>query len=273
MRLNGTVGILTGSSRGIGVYLAEALARGGVRLALAARSKDELDEVAARAQSLGADAIAVPTDVARREDLESLVERTTAELGPPDLLVNNAGIERYANFHSYDLDLIEKIIRVNVVAAEVLTRLVVPGMIDRGRGHIVNISSVAGKSAVPYNAVYSSSKHALVGFSWSLREELKPYGIGVSVICPGFVREAGMFADWSGGVEPPGLTRSVSPDRVATATVDAMERDKAEIVVGSPFLRISDVVHALSPTFAGWIGRKSGAYRFLRSATEKTFRD
>jgi NAD(P)-dependent dehydrogenase (short-subunit alcohol dehydrogenase family) len=140
-------------------------------------------------------------------------------------------------------------------------------------GHIVNISSVAGKSAVPYNAVYSSSKHALVGFSWSLREELKPYGIGVSVVCPGFVREAGMFADWSGGTEPPGLTRSVSPERVANATVDAIESDKAEIVVGSPFLRISDVVHALSPNLAGWIGRKSGAYRFLRSATDKTFRD
>jgi NAD(P)-dependent dehydrogenase (short-subunit alcohol dehydrogenase family) len=130
------------------------------------------------------------------------------------VLVNNAGIERYTDFHSYDLDMIEKIIRVNVVAAEVLTRLVVPGMIDRARGHIVNISSVAGKSAVPYNAVYSSSKHALVGFSWSLREELKPYGIGVSVVCPGFVREAGMFADWSGGTEPPGMTRSVSPERV-----------------------------------------------------------
>jgi short-subunit dehydrogenase len=82
-----------------------------------------------------------------------------------------------------------------------------------------------------------------------------------------------MFADWSGGMEPPGLTRSVSPERVANATVDAIERDKAEIVVGSPFLRISDVVHALSPNLAGWIGRKSGADRFLRSATDKTFRD
>ena len=272
MRLNATVGILTGSSRGIGVYLAEALARKGVRLALAARSEDELNEVAERLRSLGADAIAIPTDVARREDLESLVERTTAELGPPDVLVNNAGIERYADFHTYELDTIEKIIRVNLVAAEVLARLVVPGMIDRGRGHIVNISSVAGKSAVPYNAVYSSTKHALVGFSWSLREELKPYGIGVSVVCPGFVR-AGMFADWSGGMEPSRLTRSVSPERVANATVEAIERDKADVVVGSALLRISDVVHAASPSLAGWIGRKSGAYRFLRSATDKTFRD
>lgn len=271
--MNGTVGILTGSSRGIGVYLAEALARKGVRLALAARSKDELNEVATRVRSLGGHAIAIPTDVARREDLESLLERTTAELGPPDVLVNNAGIERYADFPSYDIDLIEKIIRVNVVAAEVLTRLVLPGMIDRARGHIVNISSVAGKSAVPYNAVYSSSKHALVGFSWSLREELKPHGIGVSVVCPGFVRESGMFADWSGGEEPPGMTKSVSPERVAKAAVEAIERDKGDVVVGSAFLRISDVVHAISPAFAGWVGRRSGAYGFLRRATEKTFRD
>jgi len=273
MRLNGTVGILTGSSRGIGVYLAEALARRGVRLAFAARSKDELNAVAERAESLGTHAIAVPTDVARREDLESLVERTTSELGPPDLLINNAGIERYADFHSYDIDMIEKIIRVNVIAAEVLTRLVLPGMIDRGRGHIVNIASVAGKSAVPYNVVYSSTKHALVGFSWSLREELKPHGVGVSVICPGFVRESGMFADWSGGAEPPGMTNSVSPERVAEATVDAIESDKGDVVVAPALLRFTDVLHALSPSVAGWIGRKSSAYRFLRSATNKTFRD
>jgi uncharacterized protein len=189
------------------------------------------------------------------------------------VLVNNAGIERYTDFHSYDLDMIEKIIRVNVIAAEVLTRLVLPGMIDRARGHIVNISSVAGKSAVPYNVVYSSSKHALVGFSWSLRQEVKPYGVGVSVVCPGFVRESGMFADWGGGVEPPGMTKSVSPERVAKATVEAIERDKGDVVIGPALLKISDVVHAISPSVAGWIGRNSGAYRFLRSATDKTFRD
>jgi uncharacterized protein len=273
MRLNGTVGIVTGSSRGIGVYLAEALARKGVRLALAARSKDELNDVAGKVQSLGTRAIAVPTDVSQRDDLEHLVEETISELGPPDLLINNAGIERYADFHTYDIDTIERIIRVNVIATEVLTRLVLPGMIDRGRGHIVNISSVAGKSAVPYNVVYASSKHALVGFSWSLRQELKPYGIGVSVVCPGFVAESGMFADWGGGAEPPGLTRSVSPRQVAEATVEAIEHDKGDVVVAPALMRISDVVHAVSPTLAGWIGRKSGAYRFLRSATDKTFRD
>ncbi len=255
--------ILTGASRGIGVYLAEHLARKGVNLALAARSNDELEDVARRMHSFGVRAVAIPTDVSRPEDLEALVEKAGAELGPIDLLVNNAGIEHYVDFHTADPQLIDKIIRVNVIGPEMLTRFVLPGMVERRHGHIVNIASVAGKTAVPYNAIYSSSKHALVGFSWSLREELRPHGIGVSVICPGFVAEAGMFADWSGGRKPPGLTRAVSPERVAEETIAAIEKDKAEVIVATGLTKIVDVFHAISPNLTTGIARKSGAYRFL----------
>ncbi|MDQ3939902.1 MAG: SDR family NAD(P)-dependent oxidoreductase, partial [Actinomycetota bacterium] len=194
------------------------------------------------------------------------------ELGPPDVLVSNAGIERYANFHEVDPQVIENILRVNVWAPEVLTRLVLPGMVDRGRGHIVNISSVAGKTAVPYNAIYSSSKHALVGFSWSLREELKHYGIGVSVICPGFVERTGMFDHWSRGAKPPAMTASVSPEHVAAAMIKAIEKDKAEVIVTKGLARIVDVTHAISPEFTTKTARRGGAYEFLRQAVERDHR-
>ncbi|MEA2434990.1 MAG: hypothetical protein QOG54_2447 [Actinomycetota bacterium] len=272
MEFHGSTAVVTGASRGLGVYIAETLARKGCRLALAARSEDELQSVTARIQSMGVRAIGIPTDVSDRDALQNLVDRTNAEIGPIDILVNNAGIEKYSDFVNYDLDTIERIIRVNVVSPEWLTRLVVPQMVERGRGHVVNIASVAGKTAVPFNTIYSSSKHALVGFSWSLREELKPKGVGVSVVCPGFVAESGMFADWSGGRKPPAASRPVSPQQVADATVKAIEEDIAEIIVARGLAKVVDVFHAISPNFTTKVARRSGAYKFLSTAKDAHFR-
>ncbi|MGH2753528.1 MAG: SDR family NAD(P)-dependent oxidoreductase [Actinomycetota bacterium] len=269
MDLRGTVGILTGASRGIGVYLAQELARKGVDLALAARSAEDLEATAKLMSDLGARSITVPTDVTRRSDLEELVARASDELGPVDLLVNNAGIEHYAYFEEADLDVIENVLKTNVIAAEWLTRLVLPDMVRRRKGHIANIASVAGKTAAPYNTVYSSSKHALVGFSWSLREEMKRYGVGVSAICPGYVADAGMFYDWSQGEKPPGLTRTVTPEKVATRTVEAIEKDLAEVIVAPGVLKIVDVLHAISPRLTTIIARRSGGYAFLERGVKE----
>lgn len=273
MELRGANCIVTGASRGIGTYLCESLATKGANLALAARSASELEQVAERARGLGVRAISIPTDVSRRDDLVTLVDKAGADLGPIDVLVNNAGVEKYGNFHEADPDLIEKITRVNYIAPVTLSRLVLPQMIQRRRGHIVNISSVAGKTAVPYNVIYSGSKHALVGFSWSLREEVKPHGVGVSVVCPGFVSDAGMFADWSGGRKPPGLTSAVSPQKVAAKTIEAIEKNKAEVIVAGGLTKVVDVFHALSPAFTTQVARRSGAYRFLSSAKDSSFRE
>lgn len=272
MELRGAIGILTGASRGLGIYIAEALTRRGVSLALAARSEQELKETQARVEKLGGRAVPVVTDVGKMKDLQALVDATESELGPVDLLVNNAGIERYAHYQDVDPEVIEKTLRVNLWAPEVLTRLVLPGMIERRRGHVVNIASVAGKTAVPYNAIYSSSKHGLVGFSWSLREEVKPFGVGVSVVCPGFVADSGMFHHWSRGQKPPSVSRAVAPEKVADATIRSIESNKAEIVVARGLTKIVDVTHAISPAFTTAIARRSGAYTFLRKAIRSDFR-
>lgn len=273
MDLAGKNVILTGASRGLGIYIAEHLADKGANIALAARSADDLQRVVRSVTARRVQGIAVPTDVARHEDLEALVGKATAELGSVDVLINNAGIEHYIDFSAADPGLMEKIVRVNLLAPANLTRLVLPQMIERRTGHIVNIASVAGKTAVPYNVAYSSSKHGLVGFSWSLREEMRPHNIGVSVICPGFVSEAGMFADWSGGKKPPGLTRAVPPERVARATIKAIESNKAEIIVASGLAKVVDVFHALSPALTTALARRSGTYRFLASGKESSFRE
>ena len=273
MDLRNTVGILTGASRGIGVHVAEQLAAKGVSLALAARSAEELEAVAERLRSYGVRAIAVPTDVADRSQLERLVERATQELGPVDLLVNNAGIERYARFEGYDIELLEKIFAVNVVSATILSRLVLPGMIERRRGHIANMASLAGKTAVAYNAIYCSTKHALVGFSWALRAEMAKHNVGVSAICPGFVSDAGMFSDWSKGSRPPRASSTVTPQKVARATVEAIEKNKAEVLVTKGGGKIVDVVYALSPDLGIEALRRTGVYGYLeKKALHSDFR-
>ena len=268
MELKGAVAIVTGASRGLGVHIAEDLARKGADLALAARSADDLETTKERVEELGIKAIAVPTDVTKRRDLMSLVKRTTNELGPPDVLINNAGIEHLSRFQDVSLDDIESIIKTNVVALEILTRLIVPTMIDRMHGHIVNIASLAGKTAAPFNTVYSSSKHAVVGFSWSLREELKPHGIGVSVVCPTYVSDAGMFAS-ARTSDPPNISNSVTPAQVASATIEAIERDRAELVVAPGLSRFVDVFHAISPEVTTNVARRTGAYDFLAKHAER----
>jgi uncharacterized protein len=263
MDLAGRVAILTGASRGIGAMLAEALAARGVNLALAARSEEDLGMTAMKAQSDGVRVVAEVTDVTRIDDLESLVDETIEELGPPDILINNAGIERIEYFHEADPDGIRAIVDTNLTAAILLTRLVVPGMIERGRGQIVNISSVAGKSAVPYNAVYSATKHGLVGLSWSLREELKPHGIGVGVVCPGPVRDTGMYYLRHPDNAATFMSSTVAPEKVVAATVAAIEKNRAETIVMPGLAKVVDVFEALSHDFTAFVARKSGVYAFL----------
>lgn len=263
MELSGRIGILTGASRGLGVEIARALARKGVHLALAARDEDGLRRTAAGVEGAGARAVAVPTDVTRAGDLENLVARTTDELGPPDLLVNNAGIETIAPFATFDAERIDAIVATNLTAAMKLTRLVVPGMIERRRGHVLNVSSASGKSGVPYYSVYGATKHALVGFSWSLRTELAAHGVGVSVICPGFVSDTGMYADRSNNAKPPRSMATVAPQEVAAAAVRAIEKDKAETVVARGITKVADVFYALSPDLAMNVARRMGVDAFL----------
>ncbi|MBI2569513.1 MAG: SDR family oxidoreductase [Candidatus Schekmanbacteria bacterium] len=263
--------LITGASRGLGVDMARAFCEAGCKIALAARSQTEL---AAVAETLGGGIVsrrvlAVPADVGDEAAREALVRAVEARLGSIDILVNNAGIECVCDFEEMPAEVIEQIIRVNVTGLVLLTRLVVPGMIQRRRGHILNIASVAGLMAVPHNAVYSASKHAVVGLSRSLRIELADHGIGVSALCPGFV-EGGMFLRW--GRRPPAFAGLVSAAAVAHAAVDCVRRNRGEVVVNPGLGKIADWFQAMAPDFSARMLGWTGVVDFLREQARRNAR-
>jgi short-subunit dehydrogenase len=258
VQLDGASVLLTGGSRGIGPHIARALLTRGARVTLAARSAEHLTQVRG---SLDGDRVAVaPADITTEEGRRTAVAAAEEAFGPIDVLVNNAGWEQVMRFVDQTEEDIVATVRLNLEAALLLTRLVLPGMLERRRGHVVNISSIAGKAAVPYNSVYSGTKHALVGWSLSLRAELHRSGVGVSVICPGYVLEAGLFAEHRIVSERPRAGTGTTPGKVAAAVARAIEKNLPEVLVSGFLPRLSDVTLAISPRAFEAAARRSGGW-------------
>lgn len=246
--LRGTTAIVTGASRGIGVYIARALAEQGVNLSLGARSETELEQVCAEMEALGVRAIATVCDVVEPQDRERLIQRTEAELGPVDILINNAGIERVRRFEEADESDFTDTLAVNLEAPILLTRAVVPGMLARRRGHVVNIASGAGKVGLPYGTSYCASKHGLVGFTNALRSEYDRSPVGFSVVCPAFVTDAGMYDRWGAhGIRAPRIAGSSTPEKVAAVVVSCIVKDRGEVIVNTPPIRPLVVLANIAP--------------------------
>ncbi|HVL88940.1 MAG TPA: SDR family oxidoreductase [Actinomycetota bacterium] len=260
--LTGKVVLITGASRGLGVDMARAFAGKGARLALAARSAEDLESVR---KELGSEAIAVVADLRDLGSLRSLVTTVESSLGPVDVLVNNAGLEQVCDFESMDLDQMKAIIDTNVTGLLWLSRLIVPSMVARRSGHIVNIASLAGLNPVPHNTVYSASKHAVVGFSLSLRAELEEHGVEVSVVCPSFVT-AGMFAEW--GRPAPKAVGAVDSPSVAKGVIEAVEKNKPLVTVAKGLGKIGHASFALAPGLALGTMKKTGVVRYMREQAE-----
>jgi short-subunit dehydrogenase len=254
----GMIAIITGASRGIGPHIARLLASEGMAVALAARSASELDAVANELVAAGARAIAVPTDVARGDDLERLVQTVDRELGPVDVLVNNAGIDLACPFHLMPADEMRRMIDVNLIGTMSLTRLCLPHMVERDRGWIVNISSLAGKQGPPLLEAYAATKGGLIAFTQSLCASYDGSGIRASVICPGFVSGEGMFANHqrTAGISPPRMLGSSSPEQVAEAVLDAIRRDRPEILVNPGPARLFGALAQLFPRLPLWMTRR-----------------
>jgi short-subunit dehydrogenase len=191
MNVAGAVTVVTGASSGIGRSTALAFATEGADVVLAARRQDKLEEVAALIAKRGRRALAVPCDVSDLVQVQELHRRTERAFGRCDVLVNNAGIPGGGPFAELSMEQIERIARVNYLGVLYCTKVFLPMMLTAGRGHVVNIASLAGRFAVPGSSVYSSTKHAVVAFSEALYYELGPSGIVVTAINPGLVATEG----------------------------------------------------------------------------------
>jgi short-subunit dehydrogenase len=268
--LKGRTAIVTGASRGIGAQLARALCKEDMNVVLVARAAAALEQLASDLGSSGQRAIAVPADLNDPESLDRIVETTTNAFGQVDLLVNNAGINAMSRFTSQSDADVSRMIDVNFTSGVLLTRRVLPGMIERGSGHVVMMASLAGKVGAPYESVYAATKAAQIAFVQSLRAELRGTGVGASAVCPGFVKELGMWEDAAGpaGVKPPRLAGSSSPDAVVSATLQAIARNQAAVYVNRPPLRPMVALGELSPRFGSWIMRRIGVDRALERVLE-----
>jgi short-subunit dehydrogenase len=266
-QLKGMVVLLTGGSRGIGPIIAEALAKRGANIVLAARSKRGLDDVATHLSEIGGKAIVAPVDLRQSSQREKLVADVRREFGKIDVLINNAGLETEGAYAELSWASIQETIEVNLTAPMALTRLVLPEMLKRKAGHIVNIASIAAKSGAPYAATYSGTKAGLSEWTRALRLELANTGVRFSTIFPGYVREVGMFAKF--GMQTPWIIGSCSPSQVAKAVVHAIEKGRVERIINSRPLRYAFIINELSPTIGDWLMRISGVVDFQRRKVGK----
>jgi uncharacterized protein len=252
MQLDGSTALLTGATGGIGRATARALHAGGARVLLSGRRVVQLEELRAE---LGDRAESLPADLTERPTVQQLAERA----GSVDLLVANAGLPASGRIDDFTPDEIDRALDVNLRAPIQLTRALLPGMLERGHGHVVLVSSLSGKVASVRSALYSATKFGLRGFASGLREDLHGSGVGVSVVYPGFVSEAGMFAD--SGAKLPRWVGTVSPEQVAEAVVQAVERGRAEVDVAPLSLRAGALAGSLAPVTVARVQRRLGSAR------------
>jgi short-subunit dehydrogenase len=241
VQLSGKTVLLTGATGGLGRAIAKALAARGATLVLSARKEDALTELAS---SLSGEHRIAPADLGE----DGAAERLAADAGHIDCLVANAGLPGTGRVESFSPEELKRAIRVNLEAPMMLSRELAPGMSERRDGHLVFVSSLAGKAPSPRSAVYAATKFGLRGFALCLRADLAPTGVGVSLVVPGFIREAGMFAD-SGAKPPPGIGTS-TPEDVAAGVVRAIERNKVEVAVAPLQLRALAHLGLASPRIA-----------------------
>lgn len=260
-KLKGKRALVTGASRGIGVYIARAFAKEGIDLVLAARDVAKLDAVAAECRGLGVAVRVLAADVSRAADRLHLI----AEAGNIDILVNNAGIEITKALASQTEEDVRAQIETNLIAPIELTRAALPAMLSKKSGIIVNVSSMAGKGATPFNAVYSATKHGLNGFTASLRAELQGSGVHAGVVCPGFVSEAGMWAKT--GMSAPASMREVTPDQVVRGVMRVLDGAPEVLVAPGP-MRPLLALRELAPSIEGRILRTMGITKVLAARAE-----
>lgn len=256
MEIAGKRVLLTGATGGLGRAIADRLAASGARLLLSARSEEALQELALELPGSGHTVLA--GDLAE----DGAAVRLAAGASPVDILVANAALPATGRLVELSAGQTARMLRVNLEAPMLLSQALIPGMIERGGGKLVLIGSLAGKAGSPSSSVYNATKFGLRGFAFGLSADLARLPVSVTVVAPGFVREAGMFAD--SGAKAPAVLGTTTPEKVAEAVLDAVGSDRLEIAVAPVRSRVMAHAGLVSPSLSrrvqsGEAGQSAGA--------------
>lgn len=267
-QLQGRNVLLTGASRGVGPYIARAFAEKGANLALVARSAPPLQQLASELTQAGVRSVAISADLSDLDSHGMVLHEAGERLGPIDVLINNAAIEASSEFADLAPARIQELLRLDLIAPMLLTRALLPQLLARRSGHIVNIASLSGKSGTPYNSTYAAAKGGLIVFSQSLRAELRGSGVSVSSVSPGFISEAGMFADRARETNrrAPVAVGESTPEQVANAILRAVVEDRAEILVSPGPARLLQAINQLAPDLINYLMERLGVTALFREA-------
>jgi short-subunit dehydrogenase len=245
--------LLSGATGGLGRAIAADLAAHGATLVLSSRKEQDLEELARSLPGGARRHEAVVADLAE----QGAAERLVRDAGDLDGLVANAALPGVGAVQRVAVEELTGTLRVNLEAPMLMARELIPALIEKGAGHLVFISSLNGKAATPRTAIYCATKFGMRGFALALRQDLHPKGVGVSIVLPGFIREAGMFHD-AGVKSPPGLG-TTSPQRVGRAVVTAIQRNRDEVEPATRRLRWASAIAHRHPELAARIQRRGGA--------------
>lgn len=229
---------ITGASSGIGAALAYEFAAHGAQLVLSARNETELQRVATKCREIGAGIVIIQVlDLAQHDTIPGIVQNVLSKVGKVDILLNNGGISQRSLAKDTSLEVDKKLMAVNFFGTVALTKAVLPSMLTHHLGHIVTITSLTGKFGSPYRSAYAASKHALHGFFDSLRAELDPAAIKVTLVCPGFIRTNVSINALTGSGEQLGTmddatNKGMEPERLARKILSAIEKGREEVYFG-----------------------------------------
>jgi short-subunit dehydrogenase len=272
----GRTALVTGASRGIGPLIAGEIARQGGHVVLTGRSAAGLTAVTADLAAAGADVSFIPADLTQPGAAEALVQAIEDQRGGTDLLVNNAGGDPLREFHTMTIEENLRTLQLNLIAPVALSRAVLDGMLRRGRGHIVNISAMAGRVSFPYTEVYAAAKDGLIGFTRVLRADYHARGISASVLILGAIRGAGQGQRM---LDDAGMktSRYMAPAQtVARAVVKAVHKDKTELVIqpgpGRLLRAILDYYPPLGPAMNRAAGASTTMQQIIQLREAKTDR-
>jgi short-subunit dehydrogenase len=261
--------LLTGAPGGLGAFMAQAFADCKVRQALVMPPGGNLEELQKAVEKRGGEAAVFVCDLRDAAQRKKLLQDVRLQFGSIDILINNAGVEFTSAYHGLSEENIYNTLRVNLEAPMILSWLVLPEMLERKRGHIVNISSLAGKSGPAFQEPYAATKAGLIAFTSSLRASYRPLGVSASVIVPGFV-ETGIYSKLKkkSGCTAPLLPGTSPPEKIPSAVLRAIRNDLPEVIVNPIPVRPLLALAALFPSLGEWMINKTGTNDFFRRVVE-----